>query len=86
LPFLNNISVKGLKTIYRNKELILKIWCYIIEYIRNLNTILADLKQAGCIISSIKFFFSISKVVIIGYKYNSAGRHPNKDKVEKIIG
>lgn len=55
LPFLDNVRIKGLKSIYNYKKLVLGIKQYIIEHIQNLDKILADLEEADVIISEVKF-------------------------------
>lgn len=41
--FLSNFSIKRPKDIYNNQEFASRIRCYMVEYIQNLDTILANL-------------------------------------------
>ena len=50
LPFLDNISVKGLLFMYNDKEVIPGIRQYVLEHIQSLDKTLVQLKRAGCII------------------------------------
>ena len=54
LPFLNDISVKGLRIIYDNKKIVSNIYKYILKHLINLNRVLADLKRARYTISDKK--------------------------------
>jgi hypothetical protein len=50
LPFLDNISVKGLLSMYDNKEVLLGIWQYVLEHIQSLDKTLVRLERAKCTI------------------------------------
>ena len=43
-PFLDDIGVKRLKTMYNNKELAFEIKQYVVEHIQNLDKVLTDLE------------------------------------------
>src|SRR5438552_7523684 len=84
LPFLNNISVKGLLFIYNNKEAIPSIWQYVLKYIQSLNRTLVRLERAGCIIRS-KSQFCINRISIVSFVYKAEGRSLDSAKVIKIL-
>jgi len=52
--FIDDIGVKGPKITYNDKEMILSIRKYVLEYIQWLNRILADLERVGYTISGAK--------------------------------
>ena len=54
LLFLNNISIKGLKTMYQNKKVEPGIQKYVLKHIQNINEMLFYLELTGCVISSEK--------------------------------
>ena len=49
-PFVNNVGVKGLYTIYNYKEVCLGVRRYIMEHIQGLDRTLEHIKQAGATI------------------------------------
>ena len=67
----NNIMVKRVKITYKSEEILLGVYCYILEYIQQLNTVLITLERVGYIISSAKLQFYKPKIAIIGYLCNS---------------
>jgi hypothetical protein len=50
LPFLDDISVKGLLFTYNDKEVILGVQQFVLEHIQSLDKTLVQLKRAGCTI------------------------------------
>src|SRR5438552_15425887 len=84
LPFLNNISVKGLLSIYDNKEVIPGIRQYVLKHIQSLNRTLVRLKRAGCIIRP-KSQFCINGICIISFVCKAKGRSLDSAKVIKIL-
>jgi hypothetical protein len=50
LPFLNDISVKGLLSIYNDKEVILSVQQFVLEHIQSLDKTLVQLERARCTI------------------------------------
>ena len=46
MPFINNITVKGLYTDYKGDKALLGIQRYILEYIQNLDKTLKQIKRA----------------------------------------
>lgn len=84
-PFLDNIEIKGPKTIYNNKKLVLGIRQYVVEHIQNLDKILIDLKQAGITIAKAKVQFCQDGIKIVGYIYDANNCHSNILKILKIL-
>jgi hypothetical protein len=85
LFFIDNINVKGPKTIYNNKKIISGIRKYILKYIIWINGILADLKRAKYTISGAKSQFCMPKLRIMRFICDTLKRHPNIFKVIKIM-
>jgi len=73
LPFLDDITVKGLWIIYNREESLLGVYRYILEYIVWLNRVLIDLEWARCIISGVKSYFYKDEIIVVGYCYNGKG-------------
>jgi len=44
MPYLDNVCIKGLKTIYNNKEIKPSIRKFIAKHLLNINKVLADIK------------------------------------------
>ena len=85
LPFLDNITVKGLQTAYNREESLLGVRRYILEHIIELDRVLIDLKQARYTILGTKSYFYKDKIIVVGYYYNRKGRYLEESKVAKII-
>ena len=49
--FLDNMGVNGPKTKYKNEKVALGIRRYVLEHIKNLDKVLADLERAGITIA-----------------------------------
>jgi hypothetical protein len=50
LPFLDDISVKGLLSMYNDKEVILGVQQFVLEHIQSLDKTLVQLERARCTI------------------------------------
>ena len=50
-----------------------------------MDKVLADVERAGATISGYKSDFCYSSMIIVGYKIDKHGRHPNDQKVAKIL-
>lgn len=70
---------------YNNKELTPRIQYYMIEYIQNLDTILADLEKIDIIIDKTKSQFCCISIRTISYICDFKKRYPNTTKVLKIF-
>ncbi|KAF2209233.1 hypothetical protein CERZMDRAFT_47485, partial [Cercospora zeae-maydis SCOH1-5] len=70
-PFLDDIAIYGLKTKYSNKEVKPRLCRFIVEHIRNLDKVLADLKRVG--------------LIIVGYVTNKYSRYLDAEQVAKLI-
>ena len=58
---------------------------YILEYIQNLDKVLADLEQAGITIVGAKSQFCQAGLKIVGYICNANSRHLDTSKILKIL-
>ncbi|KAF2206125.1 hypothetical protein CERZMDRAFT_54403, partial [Cercospora zeae-maydis SCOH1-5] len=70
-PFLDNIAIYGLKTKYSYKEVKPRLRRFIVEYIRNLDEVLANLKRVG--------------LIIVGYVTNKHSRYLDTERVAKLV-
>ncbi len=84
-PFLDDIGVKRPKTTYNNEELATEIRRYVVEYIRNLDKVLADLEGAGVTIAGAKSQLGPACIKMIGYICDANGRQPNILKLLKFL-
>ena len=84
LPFLDDISVKGLLFIYNDKEVIPGIRQYVLEHIQSLDKTLVQLERARCIIKP-KSQFCINRISIISFVCRAKGQNPDNAKVIKIL-
>jgi hypothetical protein len=82
---MDDISVKGPKTIYNNEEVVFGIRRYILEYIIWIDGILADLERVRCTILEAKSQFCMSGFRVIGFIYDILERYSNIFKVIKIV-
>jgi hypothetical protein len=82
---MNDIDIKGPKTIYNNKEVILRIRRYILKHIIWINGILANLERARYTISEAKSQFYMPKLRVMEFICDTLKRHPDIFKVIKII-
>jgi hypothetical protein len=85
--FLNNIGVKRSKNKYNDKKVfnLSEVRRFIIKYIQNLNTVLADLERAEAIMSVKKLKFYIIRLKIVKYAYNTDNKYLNSLKILKIL-
>ena len=70
---------------YNNKEFAPGIRQYVIEYIQNLNKILADLKWVGVTIARVKSQFCQAYIKIVKFICDADGCHLDISKVLKIL-
>ena len=84
LPFLDDIGVKGLLSVYNEKEALPGIRQYVMEHIQSLDRTLVCLERAECTISS-KSQFCIDRINIVGFVCRAEGRSPDNAKVIKIL-
>jgi hypothetical protein len=82
---MDDIGIKGPKTIYNNKKIIFRIRRYILEHIIWMDRILADLKRAECTILKAKSQFYMPRLRVIKFIYDILGRYSNIFKMIKII-
>ena len=82
--FLNDIGVKGPRTTYNSKEVLLGVHRFVIEYIQVLDKTLEQLERVGYIIGP-KLQFCINRIVIVGFVYRVEGRSLETTKVIKIL-
>ena len=84
MPFLNDISVKGLYTDYSREITFLRIRRSVFEHILNLDKALERVERAGAYIGP-KSQFLYNGMVIVRYVCGALGRTPKASKVEKIV-
>jgi hypothetical protein len=76
-PFFNDIGVKGPRSRYNEEEEegLPGIRRFIIEYLRRLDAVLADLERAGVTIAGQKSKFCMTGLKIVGYICDADGRY-----------
>ena len=87
LSYVDNVSVKGLKTRYENKEIseLSEIQKFIMKHLQNIDCILIDLKCTELMLIALKLMFCFLKMKLIRFIYNENGRHSDSKKIAKII-
>ena len=87
LFYIDNVSVKGLKTRYENEEIseLSEIQRFIMEHLQNINCILMNLKYAELMLIALKLMFYFLKIKLIKFIYDENERHSNSKKIAKII-
>ncbi|KAF7575775.1 Asp-protease-2 domain containing protein [Pyrenophora tritici-repentis] len=84
MPYLDDVCVKGPKTTYNEEEIEPGIRRYVAEHLSNIDQVLADIERAGATISGHKSDFCYASMIVVGYRIDKHGRHPDMKKVEKI--
>jgi hypothetical protein len=82
---MDDISIKGPKTIYNNKKVIPEIRKYILKHIIWINKVLANLKRVKYTISGVKSQFCMPEFRVIEFIYDTLKRHFNIFKIIKIV-
>jgi hypothetical protein len=87
MSFLDDIKIKKPRSKYNDEEVLRfpGVRRFILKYIQNLNTILADLKKAEFTIFAKKSIFYIIGLKIVSYICDANGKHSNYIKVLKIL-
>ena len=85
--YLNNISIKGPKNQYGNKEMpkLPEVRRFMLKHFQNVNHVLTNLKRAKATISNEKSKFYMTSIEIVGFVYNANSRHPSTSKIAAII-
>ena len=84
-PFLDDIGVKGPKTTYGNVEVAPGVRQFVLEHIKNLDSVLLNFELAGCTISGEKSQFCMPGIKIVGFVCDFHGRRPEGSKIIKIL-
>ena len=87
LLYVNDVSIKGLKIRYKNKEIseLSEIQRFIMKYLQNIDCILMNLKYAELTLMTLKLMFCFLKMKLIEFIYNKNERHSDSKKIAKII-
>jgi hypothetical protein len=84
MPYLDDVCIKGPKTDYDSKEIEPGIRQYVFEHLSNIDAVLADIERAGATVSGHKSDFCYGSMIVVGYRVDANGRHPDQKKVTKI--
>jgi hypothetical protein len=85
MPYLDDVCIKGPKNDYQGEEALPGIRLFVAEHLSNMDQVLADIERAGATISGHKSDFGYASMVVVGYRIDAAGRHPDQKKVDKIL-
>ena len=87
LLYMNDISIKGLKTKYENKEIseLSEIQRFIMKHLQNIDYILTDLKCAELTLVILKLMFCFLKMKLIKFICDENERYSDSKKIAKII-
>jgi hypothetical protein len=83
-PFIDDITSGGPKTDYGGEEALPGIRRFVLEHVQQMDRVLADVERAGATVSGKKCFWGMDRLGIVGYEVSAFGRHPDRNKVEKI--
>ena len=87
LLYVNDVSIKGLKTKYKNKEIfeLSKIQRFIMKHLQNIDYILTDLKYAELMLTVFKLMFCFLKIKLVEFICDENEKHSDSKKIAKII-
>ena len=87
LSYINDVSIKGLKTRYKNEEIseLSEIQRFMIKHLQNIDCILIDLKCAELTSAVSKLMFCFLRMKLIKFIYNENERYLDSKKIAKII-
>ena len=87
LFYVDNVSIKGLKTRYKNEEIpeLSEIQRFIMKHLQNIDCILINLKYAELMLVIFKLMFCFLKIKLVKFICNENERHLNNKKIAKIV-
>ena len=87
LSYVNNVSIKGPKIKYENKEIseLSEIQRFIMKHLQNINYVLIDLKCAELTLAVLKLMFCFLRMKFIKFICNENERYSDSKKIVKII-
>jgi len=83
--FLNDIAVKGLRTDYNNKEVLIEVCQYILEAIQNLDKVLINIEYTDRSVSDEKSQYIMKQLKIVKFVCESSECSSVINKVLKIV-
>ena len=84
-PFVDDIGVQGPYSQYKDKEAIPGVRQSVLEHIRNLDKVLADVERSGATISGEKSQFCMTGIKNVGFICDADGRSPESAKAAKEV-
>ena len=84
-PFVKDINIKDSRLNYDKKEILFKIWLFIIKHIQWLNAVLVNLEKTKCTISNEKFQFCRFESKIVDFVCDSNHKFSEIAKIIKIL-
>lgn len=84
MPYLDDVCIKGPKERYGDREVEPGVRQFVAEHLSNIDKVLADIERAGATISGHKSDFCYPSMIVVGYRIDEHGRHPDEKKVDKI--
>ena len=87
LSYVNDVSIKDLKTRYENKEIseLSEIQRFIMKHFQNIDCILINLKHTELMLAVLKLMFCFLKIKFVRFICNENERHSDSKKIVKII-
>ena len=87
LLYVNDVSIKGLKTKYENEEIseLSEIQRFIMEHLQNIDCILMNLKHTELMLAASKLMFCFLRMKLIRFICDKNKRHLDSKKIAKII-
>ena len=84
MPYLDDVCIKGPKTKYDGQEVEPGIRRFVAEHLSSMDQVLSDIERAGATVSGHKSDFCYPSMIVVGYRVDEHGRHPDQKKIEKI--
>ena len=87
LLYVNDVSIKGLKTRYKNEEIseLSEIQRFIMKHLQNIDCILTNLKYTELTLTALKLIFCFLKIKLVRFICDENERHSDSKKIVKII-
>ena len=87
LLYVNDVSIKGPKIQYRNKEIseLSEIQRFIMKHLQNTDYVLTDMKCTELTLTVLKLMFCFLKIKLIKFICDENERYSDSKKIAKIV-
>jgi transposase InsO family protein len=84
-PYLDDIVVKCERTTDPNREALPGVRIHVLEHLKWMDSVLADIERSGCTVSGKKSEFCSTALEIVGYLCTEEGRKPTDQHLDAIL-